>query len=929
MKRTNHFWLCLLLSVLVAALFAVGLTAAAAETPAYAVGDHIQFGNYPQTQVDETPALQAAAQAATWKSYGYYSGTGESYDGQMQPGDYMRFADFLCESEKYRAVTFSTYRPIATSGSFDSGELIQEQNGFAPDTVYYFKYEPLSWRVLDPANGFVLCEGIIDAQPFQNTIYFDGSDYYQAIGSAVYANNYAKSTLRTWLNRDFFATAFTDSQKAAILTTALNNDASNATFNAEATNDKIFLLSYAEATTGAYGFNPDAPYNDEAKQMRGTDYAYCQGLRPLSWQSGLSCWWLRSPKYNQFAAIVSGGGSPFNSAQVSLTDEGVVPACRLSALADNTAQDDFLFSAAVDGGSGGDVIPPTADAWGYCGGEGDGTNLVWTLNGTTLTVSGTGTMADYHDSSDAPWAEHKETIQQVTVAAGVASIGGNAFSWCKELTAVSISDSVTSIGNSAFASNTALTELQLPNSILHIAGDAFSDCANLVSINIPGGVIRIENNTFSNCRSLASVAIPTGVTSIGSGAFYGCESLKSVIIPEHVTIIDDNAFAFCRGLNSVFIPVSVERIGWESFELAPLKDVFFAGTPAQNMIAFGENNTSLLSARWHYNALDGGYCGGEGDGTNLVWVLDNDGTLTVSGTGALPAHPDWSAAVRRYVKAVVTEEGVTAIGMCAFTDLPMKRIVIAASVTEMENGAFLNCEALETLTLLNPDLPLRWQNLPYHEGGIYSQTGSGGPVISYDVMLCGYLGSTTAAQGRPDGNWPFTALCPTDVTHSVREKAEIPPTCTAAGHTAGWYCEDCGVWLNGEAVEPRNHRSAQNVDATNPTAASHGFTAGVYCPDCSTWLSGHEVIHNQLGERTVIKEATETEEGEVIIVCTVCSESGLYALEKLQPADQPAQPEQQSGSGGFFSNIVEGIRRAASGFINVFLRLIRWLGGKK
>ena len=71
MKKALSILLPLLL---VFGTVAFSLTAAAEETPAYAVGDHIQFGTYPQTQVEETEDLAAAAAAATWKSYGYYSG---------------------------------------------------------------------------------------------------------------------------------------------------------------------------------------------------------------------------------------------------------------------------------------------------------------------------------------------------------------------------------------------------------------------------------------------------------------------------------------------------------------------------------------------------------------------------------------------------------------------------------------------------------------------------------------------------------------------------------------------------------------------------------------------------------------------------------------------------------------------------------------
>ena len=33
-----------------------------------------------------------------------------------------------------------------------------------------------------------------------------------------------------------------------------------------------------------------------------------------------------------------------------------------------------------------------------------------------------------------------------------------------------------------------------------------------------------------------------------------------------------------------------------------------------------------------------GYCGGEGDGTNLTWKLDSTGVLTISGSGSMYAY---------------------------------------------------------------------------------------------------------------------------------------------------------------------------------------------------------------------------------------------------------------------------------------------------
>ncbi|MBR7188641.1 MAG: hypothetical protein IKD53_08810, partial [Clostridia bacterium] len=52
-------------------------------------------------------------------------------------------------------------------------------------------------------------------------------------------------------------------------------------------------------------------------------------------------------------------------------------------------------------------------------------------------------------------------------------------------------------------------------------------------------------------------------------------------------------------------------------------------------------------------------------GANLTWVLDDEGTLTISGTGAMTNYSSWSP-WGTGVQACVIEEGVTSIGNYAF-----------------------------------------------------------------------------------------------------------------------------------------------------------------------------------------------------------------------------------------------------------------------
>ena len=158
--------LSVLLSLMLTLTGLVGLCVSAGATN---VGDIIEFGNYPQTKVSETTALKNAANAATWKSYEYYIGSGE-YDGQMASSDFMKYADFSLNGVKYRAVRFNSYRPFDTKYASSASRSLQDNNGYSTNKTYFFKFEPLEWRVLDPSAGLILCETVIDSQAFQNVV---------------------------------------------------------------------------------------------------------------------------------------------------------------------------------------------------------------------------------------------------------------------------------------------------------------------------------------------------------------------------------------------------------------------------------------------------------------------------------------------------------------------------------------------------------------------------------------------------------------------------------------------------------------------------------------------------------------------------------------------------------------------------------------
>lgn len=268
----------------------------------YSIGDIVEFGSYPQSKVTDSALISALDSVPKlWISYGYYSGTGECDDGQMKPGDWMKYADVTHKGERYRAVKFTEYRPYITGYITSAGyNTYQDDNGYYINTVYWFKFEPLEWRVLDPDEGFMVCESIIDSQPYNNTIYYYSGEHYQDISKTNYANDYATSSIRDWLNNDFYHIAFKSSEKSSIKTTACDNSSCyDSMYDSATTYDKIFLLSYWDMLNTKYGFNSSRLVNDTVRRAQGTDYAKCQGLYlqdyAVSSNSGSSAWWLRTP----------------------------------------------------------------------------------------------------------------------------------------------------------------------------------------------------------------------------------------------------------------------------------------------------------------------------------------------------------------------------------------------------------------------------------------------------------------------------------------------------------------------------------------------------------------------------------------------------------------------------------------------------------
>ena len=232
---------CLLLTVLLlyAGLPRFALPAGAA---AYQRGDIVAFGRYPQAPVTDEAllaALEATDPAPTWQPIGYSADAASEYA-------FYRDVDY--EGETYRAIYFTQANSNA-----------QARYGYAANTVYWFRFTPIEWTVLDPDAGLLIANAILDTRPFANTVY---NRQYADEENRYYLNNYAHSSIRAWLNGAFTGAAFSAEEAAVLVPREQDNSVSEmeaaiSRYACENTNDPVFLLSYAEASNADW-FPTDA-----------------------------------------------------------------------------------------------------------------------------------------------------------------------------------------------------------------------------------------------------------------------------------------------------------------------------------------------------------------------------------------------------------------------------------------------------------------------------------------------------------------------------------------------------------------------------------------------------------------------------------------------------------------------------------------------
>ena len=480
-------------------------------------------------------------------------------------------------------------------------------------------------------------------------------------------------------------------------------------------------------------------------------------------------------------------------------------------------------------------------------------NLTWTLYADgTLNISGTGAMKDY-DYYDNPSPVYNNwNVKKVVIEDGVTSIGNVAFFCCGSLTSITIPDSVTSIGAYAFYGCRSLTSITIPDSVTSIEEAMFFDCKSLTSITIPDGVTSIGMTAFYGCRSLTNITIPDSITSIGNEALYNCSSLKTISLSCKSSLkrsdfgeqADLVSASHTLKKTEAKAATCTENGNKEYWTCEHCGKYFLSDDTNSETATAVELSETILPALNHKNAiirdaseptetspgysgdlycpdcdkvLEKGYTYWVED--NLTWKLYEDGTLNISGKGAMknydregdnpsPVYNNLS------VKKVVIEDGVTSIGDAAFYDCNnLTSITIPDSVTSIGKSAFYKCSSLTAISLSCKSSLKK------------SDFGEQADLVSYTNQ------------------------------HTLTKTEAKAATCTEKGNKEYWTCEHCKKYFLSDDTNPEtakaveqsefiipalNHKNAIIQNASEPTETAPGYSGDRYCPDCDTvFEKGH------------------------------------------------------------------------------------------
>ena len=216
--------------------------------------------------------------------------------------------------------------------------------------------------------------------------------------------------------------------------------------------------------------------------------------------------------------------------------------------------------------------------------------------------------------------------------------------------------------------------------------------------------------------------------------------------------------------------------------------------------------------------VDSGTCG-----ENLTWVLDSEGTLTISGTGEMEDYNCPWVDQRSFIQAVIISEGVTSIGDTAFYQCSkLSSVSLPDSLESIGSSAFamsslksvslppklttIGFDAFSSTPIQSVTIPKGVQDISANP---FSYCGKLAEILvedgnekyySLDGVLFRYFSYSAELVSFP-GNYPETSYTVPDTLNVIQNGTMISPKVDSIGSHAFHHCQNLKSVVLPDTVE--------------------------------------------------------------------------------------------------------------------------------
>ncbi len=400
----------------------------------------------------------------------------------------------------------------------------------------------------------------------------------------------------------------------------------------------------------------------------------------------------------------------------------------------------------------------------------------------------------------------------VTIPATVTKIHDNAFNKCTGITSVVFADNsaLLSIGANAFANCDSIETLTLPAGVTTIGEKAFYSCDNLNTLNLPATLTVFNASMVESCYKLATIAIngegeyyqavdgvlfsadgktliyypvgrtdteytvPAGVETIAPYAFANNDVLESVLLPAGLKTIGERAFFACGELTTVAIPNTVTLIDAYAFSNCSYLETLTFEADGTEGLTIGNN-------AFYY--------------TSYLEAVELPARLTTLGDNVF-----YSSGLESVTFAQNSQ--LTVMGNAVFTYTDLVSVDLPAGLVSIGDDTFFYCEYLETVTFGEGLISIGNRTF----GGATALTSVSFPAslktmgintfyyYAYDPIGCGNLTSVTFGENSqleaiPAGTFAYSSLTSFEIPANVLEISDRDITADTEGYPGAF--ESC------------------------------------------------------------------------------------------------------------------------------------------